>query len=348
MPPYFLTMRCPRAMVDRYPWNPPPPPYHEKRADVFYQTDHLSVAEHLVKLFGSGQLEAAAWDPESTLSERYVILTGFRDKTPVAFPWAIFEIVDGADLSLARRVLYKKAIAVLEAAGRSGMDIDPESPDDRRRLLLSAQYERARQLEPLVHEELGAGLSAGETGDTALRQSAAPKAQSLNPESTQPLTDKAGAGAVAQADPEEEPLDDGERAWDLSDKDFKSATEIVNKYHGQQIDKSHLIRLKNDNGRVLYNELSRFVHTHRIPHMHKPGGARLNVHDKTFAEALKNRSHKLAIPAATAELTDAVRQIMKKELPVWKCQGCDAEVHSKGEPLRCTSCKKSGAMYRKQ
>jgi hypothetical protein len=155
MPACFLTVRFPWRFVnddwDRPPKGPPPS-VHEKHGHVFYQTDSQIVAERLVEVFRSGLPAAAAPNPNATWPERYLILGAGCEKG--GSPFAVFEIVNGADLSEVQRVQYKSAVAALAAACTSGITLDVDRADDRRRALLWAQYGRAHELEPLIRGEL--------------------------------------------------------------------------------------------------------------------------------------------------------------------------------------------------
>ena len=154
MPVYFLTARFPWTLVNNH-GNPPskkPPSAHEKHGHVFYQTDSQIVAERLVEIFRSRLPAAAAPDPNATWPEKYIIIGAGCEKG--GSPFAVFEIVNGADLSEVQRVQYKSAVAALEAAHALGSTLDMDRADDRRRALLWAQYERAQQLEPLIRDEL--------------------------------------------------------------------------------------------------------------------------------------------------------------------------------------------------
>jgi len=154
MPVYFLTARFPWRLVNDNWDSPPkePPSAHEKHGHVFYQTDSQIVAERLVEVFRSGLPAAAAPNPNATWPERYLILGAGCEKG--GSPFAVFEIVNGADLSEVQRVQYKSAVAALAAACASGITLDMDRADDRRRALLWAQYGRAHELEPLIRDEL--------------------------------------------------------------------------------------------------------------------------------------------------------------------------------------------------
>ena len=135
MPPYFLTVRylkvslgddyCDAVIDYLHPF--------EAQSHVFYETDLLTVAEILVELFD---------DPH------------------------IRVIVNSEKIDLCKRVLYREGLDVLErmaaCAGGPGILADAHLPHDRRSIHVWNDYERARQWEPLVHNELGLDEKVGE------------------------------------------------------------------------------------------------------------------------------------------------------------------------------------------
>jgi hypothetical protein len=153
MPSYFLTARFPWTVVqgqheDRFK------DAYEKYRHVFYQTDSEIVAKTLVKMLLRGLSAAARGDPAATLTEMIKV----AGKDGELLPFAVLEVVNGAALPVAQRVANRKAVEFLERRSRGDVDsaapLDFGSASDRRTLLLWQHYDRARELEPAVREEL--------------------------------------------------------------------------------------------------------------------------------------------------------------------------------------------------
>jgi hypothetical protein len=165
MPPHFLTVRFPLVFLgdDCLDRLQDPPPVHEKEGHVFYQTDLRIVADKLLELFRHGNQDAAAWNPLAPVSE--FVEKGRHGEPADLFPTPVFDVVNGANLDLTRRVRFRRDVQQLQEIAPNSF-LGPEGwallgfPNDRRTVLLVQHYEQARQLEPLVRDELNNGESA--------------------------------------------------------------------------------------------------------------------------------------------------------------------------------------------
>ena len=146
MPPCFLTVRFPSVFLGDGPRERlhDAPPAYEKQGHVFYQTELEFVAEKLLEMFRQNNPVPAA------VGE------------PAYGPKVVFEVVNGADVELTRRVRYMGEVQQLEEIRCIGHP-DPEAwalfglPHDRLTVLLVRHYEQARQWEPLVVAALREG-----------------------------------------------------------------------------------------------------------------------------------------------------------------------------------------------
>lgn len=168
MPSYFLTARYPVWLLgdDCFESVMKPQPSHEEQSHVFYETDLQVVSEKLLELLRGGEpdFDPFTYNPNRTIAE-LLERAGSGEKVSLGTP-TIFEIVNGADLDLRQRVLYRADLELVASVG--SCEGDPgileaaNLPHDRRSIFLSGDYKRARQWEPHIRDELGLGEKVGQ------------------------------------------------------------------------------------------------------------------------------------------------------------------------------------------
>jgi len=166
MPPYFLTVRFPDALLRTDSRDDPdcvrdPFAMHEKESRAFYQVDSRPIAKELLELFrcrpptdhvSTALRKNAEGATEQELRDLEVGLT------------PIFAVVDSADMDMAQRIFRREEIELLEWVEQiSEGDRDPGIwqdaglPHDRQTVLLVNYHYQAQEWEPLVRDELGIG-----------------------------------------------------------------------------------------------------------------------------------------------------------------------------------------------
>lgn len=165
MPPHFLTIRLSYALLGADAAGDPdhvidPQLTHVKKASAFYEVDSQAIADKLLDLFRYGAPDPGIVTDPANANAAVGSMENLK-KVVDAACHPIYDVVDAAKMNFAERVICQQHIQTLERMGDCdgdpGIRADAGLPNDRRTVLVWQEYEKARQWEPLVREQLGVG-----------------------------------------------------------------------------------------------------------------------------------------------------------------------------------------------
>lgn len=170
MSTHFLTVQRTKPSVRPRPVadpNPNPLPWHEKKAHVFYEIDSFAVAERLLELFQDKQKPEKTQQGEENVMAKAITKMVYPGATD--WPMPIFALVNGEELDLTQRVLFREEVdrlrtkppgykLVLADMASVKMMLDKKTEVD-----LLKFYRQAQRWESLIRDELGPSNAVPET-----------------------------------------------------------------------------------------------------------------------------------------------------------------------------------------